>query len=133
MAATIPAQVDDISVDWLNSVLGDEFGTIADIDIAHFAEGVGILGELARIELTYAPGADGPATLIAKCATPSEANQFLSVAMGFYIREVNFYQQLADQLSIRVPRCYHAATSETGVPFVLLIEEIAGATTPDQG
>ena len=132
MAATIPAQVDDITTEWLNSVLGDEFGTIASVEITHFGEGVGILGELARLTLSYEPGQDGPATIVAKCASTSEANQFLAVAMGFYVREVNFYQQLGDRLNIRVPRCFHAASSETGVPFVLLIEEIAGATTPDQ-
>ena len=30
----IPAQVDDISVEWLNAVLGDEFGTIESMERA---------------------------------------------------------------------------------------------------
>jgi len=129
---SIPSRVDDISIDWLNDVLGDEFGTIVGLDVAHFGEGVGILGELARLSLTYAPGESGPASIVAKCATPSVENQFLSVAMGFYVREVNFYLQVADGVDIRVPTPFHAATSETGVPFVLLIEDIVGARTPNQ-
>lgn len=129
---SIPPQVDAISVDWLNEVLGDEFGTIADIDVAHFGEGVGILGELARLSLTYAPGASGPATIVAKCASPAVENQFLAIAMGFYLREINFYREIADGVDIRVPRPYHAAASDTGVPFVLLVEDVRDAATPNQ-
>lgn len=132
LATTIPAQVDDITVDWLNEVLGDEFGHVEAIGAAHFGEGVGILGELARLTLTYAAGESGPATIVAKCASPQEANQFLAVAMGFYTREVNFYREVADRVHIRVPRPFHADASETGVPFVLLIEDIVSARTPDQ-
>lgn len=130
--ATIPSQIADIDVAWLNQVLGDEFGAITAVRVERFGEGVGILGELARFHLDYAPGASGPATLVAKCASPSEENQFLAIAMGFYVREVSFYEKLATGLDIRVPDAYHAAVSESGVPFVLLIEDIAGATTPDQ-
>ena len=131
-ATTIPKQVDDITVDWLNQVLGDEFGTIESIAIAPFAEGVGILGELARIALTYSVSESGPATVIAKCATPDEANLGLAVAMGFYEREINFYQQVADKVPMRVPELYYADISDTSVPFVLMIEDIAGASTPNQ-
>lgn len=129
---TIPHSVDEIDAAWLNNVLDDEFGTIESITIEHFAEGVGILGELARISLSYAAGQSGPATLVAKCPAASEENHFLAIAMGFYVREVNFYREVADRVDVRVPRSYHADTSETGVPFVLLIEDIEGATTPDQ-
>lgn len=128
----IPAQVDQITVDWLNDVLGDEFGTIDSFTLLHFGEGVGILGELARLTLSYADGHNGPATLVAKCASPSEENQFLATMMGFYLREVNFYRGVASSLDVRVPAPYHVDASETGVPFVLLIEDIAGATTPNQ-
>jgi len=128
----IPAQIDDISVAWLNAVLGAEFGTVVSIDVAHFGEGVGILGELARISLTYTSGESGPTSIVAKCASSSPENQFLSVAMGFYLREVAFYQHMADRVEIRVPHPFHAAASKTGVPFVLLIEDIEEASTPNQ-
>jgi len=128
----IPARVDDITSDWLNEVLGDGFGTIASISVDHFGEGVGILGELARITLTYAPGESGPATVVAKCPAASEENHFLAIAMGFYVREVNFYREVADQVPVRVPRMFHADTTETGIPFVLVIEDIIGGYTPNQ-
>jgi hypothetical protein len=128
----IPAQVYDITVEWLNEVLGEEFGVIDSFDATKFGEGVGILGELARLSLTYAPGNSGPATMIAKCASAAEENHFLAIAMGFYTREVAFYREVANEIDLPVPLPYHVDTSETGVPFVLLIEDIQGATTPDQ-
>ncbi len=129
---TIPAQVDDITVEWLNAVLPDDVGTVVDLEIEHFGEGVGILGELARVTLDYRSGESGPRTLVAKCPTPSVDNQFLAVAMGFYLREVNFYREIAGGVDIRVPRPYHAASSESGVPFVILLEDVVGARTPNQ-
>jgi hypothetical protein len=52
--------------------------------------------------------------------------------MGFYLREVNFYRTVANSLSVRVPRPYYVDAGDDGLPFILLIEEIAGARCPDQ-
>ncbi len=130
----IPAHTNDISVSWLNQVLecNNELGTIADARVESMGEGVGILGEVARVHLTYAAGHSGPATLVAKCQSLFPANIFISEIMGFYLREVNFYEQLASTIPLRVPRPYHVDSGPTGVPFVLLLEEITGARMIDQ-
>jgi hypothetical protein len=131
--SNIPAHTSDISVDWLNEVLGPHgVGTVTAVTVAHMGEGVGILGEVARLSLTYATGQTGPATLVAKCQSLFAENTFISQMMGFYEREVSFYQQLAPTLSIRVPKCYHAAAAPGGVPFIVLVEEIVGARMIDQ-
>ena len=129
----IPNQVADITVDWLNEVLPSDVGHVSSFEVTRFGTGVGILGELARLSLTYndGPGA-GPATLVAKCQSPAPENQFIAQAMGFYLREVNFYRDLATRLPVRVPKSYFADCSDNGLPFVILIEEIAGARCPDQ-
>ena len=81
----IPSQVADITVDWLNEVLPKNVGTVESFTITRFGTGVGILGELARLHLTYADGnGAGPATVVAKCQSPAPENQFLAQAMGFY-------------------------------------------------
>ena len=130
---TIPAQVADITTDWLNEVLaGSPVGRLESFTAERLGEGVGILGELARITLQYAPGESGPATLIAKCQSPAPENQFLAMAMGFYVREVNFYREVATSLDIRVPQPYFVDAGPDGLPFVLLIEEIVGSRCPDQ-
>jgi hypothetical protein len=130
--AAIPPQIADVSVDWLNEVLGGKVGTIASFRAERLGEGVGILGELARLHLAYAPGADGPSTLIAKCQSPAAENQFLGRVMGFYLREVNFYREVATDLAIRVPAAFHVDAGDDGLPFVLLIEDIVGSHCPDQ-
>jgi aminoglycoside/choline kinase family phosphotransferase len=128
----IPTQVADISVAWLNAVLHDDAPVINSFRSERLGEGVGILGELARLSLDYTQGSSGPATLIAKCQSPAPENQFLATAMGFYLREVNFYRMVADTLPVRVPHAHYAASSDSGAPFVLLLEDIVGARTPDQ-
>jgi len=132
MSSFIPTQVDDIDASWLGIALFDDSTSVIAVDAERFGQGVGILGELARLRPTYAEGVEGPATLVAKCQSPAPENQFLAQAMGFYVREVSFYRDVADTLPIRVPHAYHAECGPDGLPFVLLIEDIAGARCPDQ-
>lgn len=132
MEQSIPTQVADIGAPWLGTVLFGDPTAVTGVDAERFGEGVGILGELARLRLAYADGFDGPDTLVAKCQSPSPENQFIAQAMGFYEREINFYNQVADSLSIRVPTALHAECGDGGLPFVLLLEDIAGARCPDQ-
>ena len=130
----IPLQTNDISIDWLNTVLvnSSDVGQIDGVTIESMGEGVGILGELSRIHLTYAGGHSGPATMVAKCQSKFPENVFISELMGFYTREVNFYNQLSSTLTLRVPHCYFADATPSGAPFVLLLEEITGARMIDQ-
>ncbi len=131
----VPAQVADITVGWLNERLADnpQVGTVAAIDAKEIGVGVGILGEVARLTLTYADGETGPATMIAKCQSVFPENIMLCQMMGFYVREVSFYNELADSLEgVRVPHAYVADMAEGGAPFVLLIEEVVGARMIDQ-
>jgi hypothetical protein len=130
----IPLQTIDINADWLNEVLGHraDVGTITEVRIESMGEGVGILGELSRLHLSYAAGQSGPATLVAKCQSKFPENVFISQLMGFYTREVNFYNQLSATLELRVPRCYFADAEPGGAPFVLLLEEVTGARMINQ-
>ena len=131
-AVPIPAQISDISVDWLNTRLGDDFGTITEVSVAEIGAGVGILGEVGRVTLTYAEGETGPATLIAKCQSVYPDNIVLCQMMGFYVREVSFYNELASSLDIRTPKCHVADMAQGGAPFILLVEEITDARMIDQ-
>jgi len=129
---TIPNQATDITADWLNERLGDTFGTIADVRCEHIGEGVGILGEVARLHLSYVDGETGPATVVAKCQSLFAENIMLSQMMGFYEREVNFYNELANELAMKVPDCHIAEIAPEGAPFVLVMEEVTGAHAVDQ-
>ncbi|WP_419842698.1 phosphotransferase [Candidatus Poriferisodalis sp.] len=130
----IPEHTSDITVDWLNERLADVpgIGTVVGLEREPLGVGVGILGELSRLKLSYAAGHDGPSTLIAKCQSAFEENIAFAQAMGFYVREINFYNQIAPDIALRVPHCYAADMAPGGIPFVLLLEEIVGARMIDQ-
>ena len=131
--STIPASPADINAGWLTEVL--EVGDIADVKVENLGAGLGLLGEVSRVHLSYRSADDaaaGPATLIAKTQSPSPESVFVAQAMGFYDREVSFYRSLASTVGVRTPRCFHADIADDGTPFVLLLEEITGARAIDQ-
>ncbi|MEC8974354.1 MAG: oxidoreductase family protein [Actinomycetota bacterium] len=129
---TLPSTVSEISTDWLNKVLPDEFGEITDFFWVDLGEGVGILGEVSRLHLTYAQGETGPETLVAKCQSPAEENISLCQTMGYYFREVNFYKHNWEDFPVQTPRNYFSEINESGTPFTILIEEIPDTTVMDQ-
>ncbi len=128
----LPSTVSEISTDWLNLVLPSEFGEIADFDWVDLGEGVGILGEVSRIHLIYAPDATGPSTLVAKCQSQAEENISLCQTMGYYIREVNFYKYGRDNFPVKTPQSYFSEVEQEGIPFTILIEEVPDVTVMDQ-
>lgn len=129
---SVPAQCDDITVEWLNANLPTGIGKVSSLRIENLGAGVGILGEVARLHLAYAEGEKGPATMVAKCQSMAAENVFIATLMGFYQREVNFYRQIANNVPMRVPTPYIVAADPTGAPFVLVMEEIVGSRCPNQ-
>ena len=127
--STIPASSAEIDAAWLREVL--DLGVV-DVRAEDLGAGLGLLGEVTRLHLTYGAGRLGPATLIAKTQSPAPESVFVAQIMGFYDREVSFYRDLADRVDVRTPRCHHADIAADGTPFVLLLEEITGARTIDQ-
>ena len=128
----IPSTVSDISPVWLNTVLPKEFGEIVQIDWVDVGEGVGILGEVSRLVLKYGQGHTGPKTLIAKCQSHAEENISLCVSMGYYSRDVNFYNQCQDNFPVPTPHSFFSDIHEDGTPFTILLEEISNAGVMDQ-
>lgn len=126
----IPASVREVTLPWLREALDGHFPRVGSFTWHDLGEGVGILGEVSRLSLSFEDGSTG--TVICKCASPFPENVFLAQTMGFYQREVNFYRQTAESVDVRTPHCFHGAISDDGARFVLLIEDIAGATMIDQ-
>jgi len=67
----------------------------------------GQIGDSVRFRLDYARGGeDAPASLVGKFPAAGDESRKTGVALGNYIREVRFYQQLAPTALIHTPRCY---------------------------
>ena len=98
---------DDITLDWLNQVFTQD--EITDFSSEIIGGGVGVLGELARLTLTYDKKSDRPETVVAKFSSPLQETRDAAGSFGFYEMENKFYAELSEHLPIKVPRCYYQA------------------------
>ncbi len=128
----------DLTVEWLTEVL--QAGRVTEFRYDRI--GTGQMSECYRVEVTYAPGDTGPASIVLKVAAGDPTSRQTGLALGLYEREVRFYTDIAPRLTAAgagpVAPCHHGAiNSETGV-FDLVLgdaspavvgDEIRGATT----
>jgi fructosamine-3-kinase len=110
------ADIEDISAEWLSGVLGTEVRAVTSEPI-----GTGQTGATYRLALDAAP--DLPPVLIAKVAGGDDEARS-RVAPG-YRNEVGFYEHLLSTLDVSTPRCWHAAISDDGLRFTLLLEDLS--------
>jgi hypothetical protein len=125
-----PAAID---APWLTAVL-QEAGIDAVVKTFTAANvGTGQIGESVRFGLDYErAGDDAPASLVGKFPSSGEQSRATGIALGNYIREVRFYQQLAPGALIHTPRCYFTDVDEATSEFVLMMEDLSPAEQGDQ-
>lgn len=134
---TLPATPEGLTPEWLSAVLhGGGFApgaAITSVTTEDIGTGVGFIGQVCRVKLEYA-GADGagPASLIAKLPATDPGSRMVGVAFGMYEREVRFYRELAPELSMPSPACYHAAYDPAAGQSVILLEDLQGGQFGDQ-
>lgn len=123
-----------IDADWLTALLQHNG---VDAKVAAFtAKGVGTgqIGDSVRFRLDYAGSApaDAPSSLVGKFPSAGEESRATGVALGNYLREVRFYQQLAPRALVSTPRCWFTDVDEATSDFVLMMEDLAPAEQGDQ-
>ena len=130
----IPKTIDNVDAGWLTAALGVEVTAARQERVG---EGVGLVGELARVHLTYADAAAATAsglaaTMIAKAHT--RATDMLPIAQfyGLYTTEVGFYRDASSRFGVRTPACFYADVSADGTQCILLLEDLDGSLAIDQ-
>jgi hypothetical protein len=122
-----------IDADWLTRVLQSAG---VDAVVSSFTAGgigTGQIGDSVRFKLTYARAApDAPASLVGKFPAANDASRSTGVMLGNYLREVRFYQQLAEKALVQTPRVWFTDVEEASGEFVLMMEDLAPATQGDQ-
>ena len=94
--------------------------------------GTGQMADNYRLHLEYeGERGDAPASVVVKVASADPTSR-ASGAAGGYVTEVRFYMDLADDLKIRTPHCFHCDISEGNDSFVLVLEDLAPAEQGDQ-
>jgi hypothetical protein len=117
---------DEITAQWLSSVLGGEIDSVEARPI-----GDGHVGTSLRLRLSSADPSV-PATVVAKLPAQDERSLLLAATVRSYEREVKFYRELAHTVDIRVPYCHHADWEAATNDFVLILEDMAPARQGDQ-
>ena len=136
-AQKLPSGPQDLTPEWLTQALR-EGGAIAtsnvtSIDTAVVGEGVGFMGQLAQVSLSYDKAEEGaPQSLIAKLPAAAPENREVATFFRFYEREVRFYEQVAHAIELRTPRRYYSAFDPESGDYVLLLEDMAPARVGDQ-
>lgn len=122
----IPTSIDDITAAWLSQVTDFD---VQSMSADQVGAGIGVSSALYRLSLA---GAHCPATVIAKLPALDDAAVFTSTILRMYIREVAFYNELAAESPVRVPRCYYAAVDEETSHFVAVMEDMGTMRIVDQ-
>ena len=128
----IPVHPDDLTTAWLTRTLRNKGALrraqVKGVRTELLGNKKGLTGQLARIHLEYDIVEEAaPRTLVAKFSAPHPQTRTLIHAMGFYEREVGFYQDLADHSPLRTPRCYFSAVNGEEGASLLLLEDLAPA------
>lgn len=131
VTTSIPSTIDEISPQWLSSILQDA-GSITAVEYEAVGAGVGILCSLARLRLGYEPTGAGPRSLFAKLPRDVEMIRALERKNRWYEREVRFYRELVDTVPVRTPHCYYAQFDPQSNDFVLLLEDLSDQRAGDQ-
>jgi hypothetical protein len=122
-----------VDAEWLTAVLRE--GGVDAVVKGFTARNVGTgqIGESVRFALDYVRRPDdAPASIVGKFPASGDESRQTGVALGNYIREVRFYQQLALTALIHTPRCYFTDVDEATSEFVLMMEDLAPAEQGDQ-
>ena len=122
-----PISPESLTTEWLSDVLGTR---VTAFDVSPLGEGVGILGLVTRVTLE-ADNFAAP-TLIAKFPSPSADNRGIADIYDMYYREYVFYTQVAPNVPVKAPACYHAEFNRDNNDFVLLLEDLTGYELGDQ-
>jgi len=129
MKPAVVDTVDAIDAKWLTTVL-NQAGVAATVkSVTSAPVGTGQMGSCFRLGVDYADG-EGPARLIVKLPA-SDPDSRAAGALG-YRCEMNFYQEVADRISARVPACYFTAIDDATNSFTLVLEDLAPAVQGDQ-
>ena len=134
----LPADAASLDPVWLTQALRSSGvlssnSFVAACNAQQLGAGAGLIGMLARAQLTYggAP-TDAPTRMICKFPSTVAANRAVADAFDMYGREVRFYQSLAETTSIGHPRCYFAVSAPSTSDFVLLLEDLGDRRIGDQ-
>jgi hypothetical protein len=101
----IPGTIEDIDIEWLSESLGAPIEAFE----KRFLEG-GVLTDAFRVHgIRYATEThDAPSSVVVKLPTRDTLRREMAIENGAYIRELNFFREIAHDMPLRSPLVYEA-------------------------
>ncbi len=119
-------RAEDVTSDWLSTVLGGDVGPITQQRI-----GDGHIGVNVRVAMPDAE-AGLPRSVVVKLPATDDTSLTTAAMLRHYERETRFYLDLASTVDMRVPACLHGDWTAATNAFVLVLEDMAPAAQGDQ-
>jgi Ecdysteroid kinase-like family len=135
-ATPIPA-IDQLDGPWFTNALRASGQLAPDrmvggVSATQIGVGAGLNSFVWRVTLSYDQPNSAPTSVIVKMATDDPHRLFIAQSAKFYAREVRFYQELAADAPVRVPKCFHAEIDPETSMFILVIEDAGQLRHVDQ-
>ncbi len=136
--SNFPVQPEELSAEWFTSMLRDAHklsatNSVNAFDVSYIGAGVGLLGMVIRVQLSYASGEGaGPASVVIKFAHPVPENRAIAANLNMYEREVLFFNDIAKQVATPQPECYFAAMNYDLGSNVVVLEDLGHYRAGDQ-
>jgi len=136
MSFEIIADQSGITAAWMTSVLRSsdaiaEGTSVAAVEVNDLGDKGGLLSELYRVLISY-EGGDGPASVVVKLPINDETQRFTADVLGFYARELAFYDQIAPGAPFSAPAIHGSKMAEDSTDFVLVMEDAGNLRSVDQ-
>ena len=131
---TPPWCAEDVSVNWLNEVLGrhDDFrgAKVSSFDIDRVGGEFGFIREVQRLKLRYERGSSStPGSVVAKFADRDP--KVKSLFAPFSAREVDTYRHLGADSEFIMPRCYYSDFDPETGDCAILMEDLGRGRQAD--
>ena len=124
----LPQRAADFTPAWLTDALRSGGGpagvAVTSVSTQPLGLSTGLTSDLLRIVPTYHGMPPGPASLIAKMSSEDAVTAALGSSLRLFGREVHFYQELAGEAGVTVPRVYFADSEPDTGRYVLLLEDL---------
>jgi thiamine kinase-like enzyme len=132
----IPYSIEAIRPEWLTQALRGKGiitkATVKSLSMGMLEKGWGFTSQIVRIIPDYDVHEEGaPRSLIAKIHSADPDLRALLNRRRLYEREIRFYEEIANEINLRTPRCYYSSLNiETG-ESILLLEDLSHARLGD--
>ncbi|MEO1168192.1 MAG: aminoglycoside phosphotransferase family protein [Pseudomonadota bacterium] len=127
--SAIPTRPEQFSTDWLAEKLEAPPGSL--MDFSYETIGTGQMCDSFRLALDW-DGYDGPAHIVAKCPSTNAESRHIAKTLRNYVLEISWYRDLAHEIPVACPPCYHAEIAGDEIDFALLLGDMSPARQGDQ-